>query len=61
MDLMGSRTESFGGKHYILVGVDDFSKFIWIELLREKSEMFNLVKSLCKRLKNKKVSTITRI
>ncbi|XP_022857366.1 uncharacterized protein LOC111378405 [Olea europaea var. sylvestris] len=53
MDLMGpSRTESLGGKRYILVVVDDFSRFTWIELLREKSDASDLIKSLCKRLSN---------
>jgi hypothetical protein len=36
MDLMGlTRTESMGGKKYILVIVDDFSRFTWVLLLRE--------------------------
>ncbi|XP_022841840.1 uncharacterized protein LOC111365516 [Olea europaea var. sylvestris] len=36
MDLMGpSRGESLGGKRYILVVVDNFSRYTWIDLLRK--------------------------
>lgn len=62
MDLMGpSRMESLGGKRYILVVVDDFSRYTWIELLREKSETGDLVKSLCKRLKIEQNLSISRV
>ena len=38
IDLMGpTRPESLGGKRYIMVIVDDFSRYIWVEFLREKS------------------------
>ncbi|XP_022868577.1 uncharacterized protein LOC111388134 [Olea europaea var. sylvestris] len=56
-----SRVESLGGKRYILIVVDDFSRFTWIDLLREKSEMGDLVKSLCKRLKIKQNLHISRV
>ncbi|XP_022843115.1 uncharacterized protein LOC111366633 [Olea europaea var. sylvestris] len=62
MDLMGpSRTESLGGKRYILVVVDDFSRFTWIELLREKSDACDLIKSLCKRLSNELNLKVSRM
>ncbi|XP_022891620.1 uncharacterized protein LOC111406424 [Olea europaea var. sylvestris] len=62
MDLMGpSRTESLGGKRYILIVVDDFSRFIWIELLREKSDACDLIKSLCKRLNNELNLKVSRM
>ena len=32
-----TRTESLGGKRYIMVIVDDFSRYTWMEFLREKS------------------------
>ena len=39
VNLMGpTRTESLGGKRYIMVIVDDFSGYTWVEFLREKSE-----------------------
>ncbi|RVW69235.1 Retrovirus-related Pol polyprotein from transposon TNT 1-94 [Vitis vinifera] len=41
MDLMGPiRTESLGGKKYILVMVDDYSRYAWVAFLRDKSEAF---------------------
>ncbi|XP_022866024.1 uncharacterized protein LOC111385832 [Olea europaea var. sylvestris] len=62
MDLMGpSRTESLGGKRYILVVVDNFSRFTWIELLREKSDACNLIKSLCKWLSNELNLKVSRM
>jgi hypothetical protein len=39
MDLMGpTRTTSLGGRRYILVIVDDFSRYTWAIPLREKSD-----------------------
>ncbi|KAK0594111.1 hypothetical protein LWI29_025215 [Acer saccharum] len=53
MDLMGPmQTESLGGKRYIFVCVDDFSRFTWTYFLREKSETFDKFKMLCTKLQN---------
>ena len=39
IDLMGlARVQSLGGKRYILVVVDDFTKYTWVLLLRDKVE-----------------------
>ncbi|KAI3715571.1 hypothetical protein L6452_22557 [Arctium lappa] len=39
MDLCGSmRTQSLGGKKYILVIVDDYSRYTWVKFLRSKDE-----------------------
>ena len=39
LDLMGpTRTESVGGKRYIMVVVDDFTRYTWVILLRSKSD-----------------------
>ena len=39
LDLMGStRTESLGGKRYIMVVVDDFTRYTWVIILRSKSD-----------------------
>ena len=51
VDLMGpTRTESLGGKRYIMVIVDDSSKYTWVEFLREKSEACEKLEILCKKL-----------
>jgi hypothetical protein len=41
MVLMGpTRTSSLGGRKYIMVIVDDYSRYTWALLLREKSDAF---------------------
>ena len=51
VDLMGPiRIESMGGKRYIMVVVDDFSRYSWVEFLREKLEAYDKMERLCKRL-----------
>ncbi|KAK0578805.1 hypothetical protein LWI29_016460 [Acer saccharum] len=62
MDLMGPmQTESLGGKRYIFVCVDDFSRFTWTYFLREKSETFDKFKMLCTKLQNEMNSNIRSI
>ena len=51
VDLIGLiRTESLGGKRYIMVIVDDFSRYTWVEFLREKLEACEKLEILCKKL-----------
>ncbi|KAM5586525.1 hypothetical protein ABKV19_005444, partial [Rosa sericea] len=51
MDLMGpAQSESFGGKSYILVVVDDFSRYIWVNFLKDKTETFESFKNLSQKL-----------
>ena len=39
IDLMGpARVQSLGGKRYILIVVDDFTRYTWIVLLRDKAK-----------------------
>ena len=33
-----TRTKSLGGKRYIMVVADDFTKYTWVILLRSKSD-----------------------
>ena len=41
MDLVGpARVRSAGGKWYVLVVVDDFSRYSWVFFLEDKSETF---------------------
>ena len=62
MDLMGPmQVESLGGKRYAYVVVDDFSRFTWINFIREKSDVFDVFKELCKRIQREKEGCIVRI
>jgi hypothetical protein len=41
MDLVGpARVRSVGGKWYVLVVVDDYSRYVWVFFLEEKEETF---------------------
>ena len=43
IDLMGpTQTESLGGKKYIFLVVDDYSRFSWVYFLRHKSDVFDI-------------------
>ncbi|MCH84114.1 copia-type polyprotein, partial [Trifolium medium] len=62
MDLMGPmQVESIGGKRYALVIVDDFSRYTWIEFLKEKSETFRIFRELCLQVQNEKSTTVVKI
>ena len=55
MDLMGPmRTESLGDKKYILVMVDDYSRYAWVVFLRDKSEAFITFKDIGLKIQNEK-------
>jgi hypothetical protein len=41
-----------GGKWYILVVVDDYSRYAWVFFLEEKGETFGFVRDLSTRLRN---------
>ncbi|XP_020415606.1 uncharacterized protein LOC109948093 [Prunus persica] len=58
MDLVGPiQTLSLGGKKYILVMVDDFSRFTWVSFLLEKSDTFQRFKSVCHLLQKEKMTS----
>ena len=62
LDLMGpTRTKSTGGKRYIMVIVDDFTRYTWVILLKSKSDAPEHVEALCTRLQNEKNMKIDRI
>ena len=62
VDLTGpTRKESLGGKRYIMVIVDDFSRYPWVEFLREKSKAYEKMENICKRLQNEKGVPIVKI
>jgi len=62
MDLMGPmQVKSIGGKMYVLVVVDDFSRFTLVNFIREKSDIFDVFKDLCTQLQREKDYGIVRI
>ena len=56
-----TRVQSLGGMKYILVVVDDFTRYTWAVLLKDKSEAANKFIHLCKKLQVKKNILIARI
>jgi hypothetical protein len=55
MGLVGpARVRSVGGKWYVLVVVDDYSRYAWVFFLEEKVETFGFVRDLVLRLKNER-------
>ena len=52
---------SLGGKLYVLVVVDDFSRFIWVMFLAYKDEAFPSFSKLCRRFQNDKRFSISNI
>ena len=62
IDLLGpTRVQSLGGKRYILVVMDDFTRYTWVMLLRDKTEATEKMIHLCKKLQVKKGTMIARI
>ena len=62
MDLIGpTRTESLSGKRYIMVVVDDFTRYTWVILLRSNSDAPEHIEALCTRPQNEKNLKIDRI
>ncbi|RDX74664.1 hypothetical protein CR513_45562, partial [Mucuna pruriens] len=62
IDLFGpTKTASLGGKHYGLVVVDNYSRWIWVMFLAYKDECFKVFYVLCKRIQNEKGINITSI
>ena len=62
LDFMGpTRTESLGGKRYIMVMVDDFTRYTWVILLRSKFDAPKDIETLCTTLQNEKSLKIDRI
>jgi hypothetical protein len=53
MDIVGpSRVCSMGGKWYVLIIVDDYSRYSWVFFLESKDEVFEHFQSLTLRLNN---------
>ena len=61
IDLMGpARVQSLGGKKYILVVMDDFTRYTQVMLLIDKAEAPKKMIYLCKKLQVKKGTVIAR-
>lgn len=59
LDLVGPvQTLSIGGKKYILVMVDDFSRYTWVSFLKDKSETFHHFVKIVKLLKSEGMSSL---
>jgi transposase InsO family protein len=53
MDTVGpSQVRSMGGKWYVIVIVDDYSRYSWVFFLESKDEVFEHFQSLTLRLNN---------
>ena len=62
IDLMDpARVQSLGGKKYILVVVDDFTRYTWVVLLKDKAEAPKKMLHLCKKLLVEKDTVIAKI
>ena len=53
--------QSLGGMKYILVVVDDFTRYTWVVLLKDKSKAANKMIHLCKKLQVAKNILIAQI
>jgi transposase InsO family protein len=54
MDIVGlSWVRSMGGKWYVIVIVDDYSRYSWVFFLKSKDEVFEHFRLLALRLNNK--------
>jgi transposase InsO family protein len=55
MDLVGPAcVRPAGGKWYVLVVVDDYSRYVWVFFLEEKGKTFGFVRDLVLRLRNER-------
>ena len=62
LDLMGpTRTKSIDGKRYIMVVVDDFTRYTWVILLQSMSKAPEHIEALYIRFQNEKSLKIDRI
>ncbi|GJW76017.1 ribonuclease H-like domain-containing protein [Tanacetum coccineum] len=62
MDLFGpSAVQSYGGNHYTLVIVDDYSRYTWTRFLKDKTEAFDQFEIFSKKIQNQLGCTIVSI
>ncbi|CAL9145631.1 unnamed protein product [Musa hybrid cultivar] len=47
-DLMGpTQALSYSGSHYMLLSIDDFTRFTWVYFVKEKSKVLSKFQELC--------------
>ena len=56
-----ARIQSLGGKKYILVVVDDSTRYTWVVLLKDKAKAPEKMIHLCKKLQVEKDTVVARI
>ncbi|GJT26663.1 retrovirus-related pol polyprotein from transposon TNT 1-94 [Tanacetum coccineum] len=62
MDLCGPmRVESINGKKYILVIVDDYSRFTWVKFLRSKDEAHDVIIKCLKQIQVRLNATVRNV
>nr|GEY74686.1 retrovirus-related Pol polyprotein from transposon TNT 1-94 [Tanacetum cinerariifolium] len=62
MDLCGPmHVESVNGKKYILIIVDDYSRFTWVKCLRSKDEALNFIIKFMKMIQSSSGSALSEI
>ncbi|GJZ12053.1 retrovirus-related pol polyprotein from transposon TNT 1-94 [Tanacetum coccineum] len=62
MDLFGPSTvRSYGGNHYTLVIVDDYSRYTWTRFLKDKIEAFDQFKIFSRKIQNQLGCSIVSI
>jgi transposase InsO family protein len=62
IDLVGpARVRSASGKWYVLVVVDDYSRYAWVFFLEDKGETFGFVRDLVLRLRNERHGDAIRV
>ncbi|XP_062093820.1 uncharacterized protein LOC133799844 [Humulus lupulus] len=62
VDLMGPmQTESLSGERYVMVCVDDYTRFSWVRFLREKSDSFENFKGLYLSLQARKGEKVKKV
>jgi transposase InsO family protein len=62
MDLVGpARVRSTSGNRYVLVVVDDYSRYAWVFFLEEKGETFGFFRDLVLRLRNERHKDAIRV
>ncbi|GJS53106.1 retrovirus-related pol polyprotein from transposon TNT 1-94 [Tanacetum coccineum] len=62
MDLFGpSAVRSYGGNHYTLVIVDDYSRYTWMRFLKDKTEAFDQLEIFSRKIGNQLGCSIVSI